>query len=125
VAIGTAGVVAIAFALIGGGGKSGDRPIKVKPERIVSAERKTPDSSQARPHRPVRRRGGSLAIGLARRAPEPAKSNPQPLPAPPAAAPEAVPVYEAAPEPVAEPTSTPEASPAPAPETPAAVEFGM
>lgn len=125
-AIGIAGAAVIVLVLLGGGGDSQERPeaaIKAEPERGAQVERKTTIPSEPSFHRPARRRAGSLAVGLARRAPKPEKSKPAPAPAP--AEPEAVPTYEAAPEPGAEPAPAPEASPAPAPETPAAVEFGM
>ncbi len=124
-AIGVAGVLLIVFVLLGGGDESRERPktVKVERERIPShAKTTTPEPPSL--HRPLQRRAGSLAIGLSRRAPKPAK--PQPAPAPAPVEPEAAaPTYEATPEPVAEPVPAPEASPAPAPETPAAVEFGM
>lgn len=124
-AIGIAAAAVIVFALLGGAGDSGKRPeaIKADPERSAQVEQKTTIPSKQSLHRPVRRRAGSLAIGLAQRAPKPKRSKPAPAPAPPE--PEAVPTYEAAPEPVAEPVPAPEARPAPVPETPAAVEFGM
>lgn len=125
-AIAFAGAAVIVFGLIGAGGDSRARrtAVKAEPEQSVRIERTTVPS---RPilERPVRRRAGSLAVGLARRAPKPAKPKPRPAPAPAPVEPEAPPAYEPAPEPVAEPAPAPEPSPAPAPETPAAVEFGM
>lgn len=124
-AIGVAGAVVIVLALLGGAGDGGESPetVEAEPERSAPVERKTTASPLPSLHRPVRRRAGSLAIGLARRAPKPSETKPAPAPAP--AEPEAEPTYEPAPEPVAEPAPTPEASPAPTPGTPAAVEFGM
>jgi hypothetical protein len=120
----SAGAAVVVLALIGGGGDSPARPeaIKPEPERNLPIER-TRTPSRPTLERPVRRRAGSLAVGLARRAPKPAKPEPSPTPAP--VEPEPPPAYEPAPEPVAEPAPVPEPSPAPEPETPAVVEFGM
>jgi hypothetical protein len=124
-AIGLAGAAMIALVLIGGGSDGAKRAeaIKAEPRRGAGVERATTIAPRPSFDRPVRRRAGSLAIGLARQAPKPPRPKLPPAPAP--AAPEEAATYEAPPEPVAEPAPAPEASPAPAPETPAAVEFGM
>jgi hypothetical protein len=113
------GLAVVMVAMLTGGGEEQPAPRL----RLEVGERERIARPPIAEKRTIRRRAGSLAIGLARPAPKAPRKVPvsPPVPEPaPVSEPVAEPDYEPAPE----PTPAPEPSPPPA-ETPPAVEFGM